>query len=276
MPRIVNDGPAPDVTVYGMHSEGQDIGTLAIPVRDHVSASTTTSLVMSDYSFLREGQTVERLIVQGSVLTLQRNECIQRMQGDWLLFIDDDMVWDPDAIGRLVQAREEHDLDMLGALCYRRSPPHQPTLFMREGPTWGNYNYLERWDDDIIEVDATGMAFIVIHKRVFERIAGTDMPPLDVRAGMKPPNFFRWEGALGEDLRFCQDARAAGCRIWVDTRLEIGHVGERVIRRREFLIEHALRDQLELERRQRLNDRMNLTTLSQAEALKELTNGLAG
>jgi len=275
VPRIVNDGPAPDLAVYTMHSEGTDIGTIAIPVRDQVNAATTTSLVMTDYSFLQQGQTIERLIVQGSVLTLQRNECIQRMKGDWLLFIDDDMVWDPDIIGRLIATRDEHDLDMLGALCYRRSAPHQPTLFMREGPTYGQYNYLERWDDDIIEVDATGMAFIVIHKRVFERIAGTEMPPYDVRVGMKPPNFFRWEGALGEDLRFCQDARAAGCRIWVDTRLEIGHVGERVIRRRDFLLEHAFRDELELDRRRRLNDRMNLTTLEPDEALKELMHGMA-
>lgn len=270
MPRIVNDGPGPELTAFTMSENGEEIGTIAIPVRDHVNAATTTSLVMTDYSWLKPGQTVHRILMQGNVLTLQRNECIQRMKGDWILFIDDDMVWDPQAVASLIQTRDEHDLDMLGALCFRRSAPHQPTLFMREGPTFGTYNYLERWDDDIIEVDATGMAFIVIHKRVFERIAGTEMPPYDVRAGHKPPNFFRWEGALGEDLRFCQDARESGSRIWVDTRLEIGHVGEHVIGRRQFLTEMALRSMRELGERRSVNDSMGLPTLQPSDALEEL------
>lgn len=270
MPRIVNDGPSPELTAYTMHAAQTEIGTIAIPIRDHVNAGTATSLMMTEYSWLQPDQSVHRILLQGNVLTLQRNECIQRMKGDWILFIDDDMVWDPDVVGRLIQTRDEHDFDMLGALCFRRSPPHQPTLFMREGPTFGNYNYLERWDDDIIEVDATGMAFLVIHKRVFERIAGTEMPPYEARVGKAPPNFFRWEGALGEDLRFCQDARAAGNRIWVDTRLEVGHVGEHVIGRRQFLAEHAFRSPAALAARRAENERMGLPTLESADALREL------
>lgn len=275
MPRIVNEGPGADLSVITMTNEGEDIGTIALPVRDHMNAQTATSLLMTDYNFLGPGQTIQRLLVQGSVLTLQRNECVQRMKGDWLLFIDDDMVWDPDVIGKIIKTRDEEDLDMLGGLCFRRSEPHEPTMYMREGPTWGKYNYLERWDDGIIEVDATGMAFIVIHKRVFERIAGTEMPPYDVRAGMAPPNFFRWEGTLGEDLRFCQDARATGSKIWVDTHLEIGHVGERVITHRTFTTSLAFRPDEEIERRRELNDRMNLTTVSRDEAMKELNDDLA-
>lgn len=275
MPRIVNDGPGPSLDVYTMQSEGEDIGTIAIPVRDHLNAATATSLVMTDFSWLGPGETVQRLIVQGSILTLQRNECIQRMKGDWLLFIDDDMIWDPDAVKQLIQTRDEHDFDILGGLCFRRSPPHEPTIYLREGPTWGSYNYLERWDDDIVEVDATGMAFAVVHKRVFERIADTEMPPYEARQDMVPPSFFRWEGALGEDLRFCQDAKASGSRIWVDTRLEIGHIGEHVIGRRQFLTSLAFRGYEELGRRQALNDRMNLTTVLPEDAMKELIDGMA-
>src|SRR6185295_18211153 len=109
-------------------------------------------------------------VVEGSILPSQRNELVQRMQGDWILFIDADMSFRPDAIGRLVKVREEHDLDIVGGLCFQRKAPHQPTLYMRESPFEGGYSFLEKWDSDLVEVDGTGFAFILIHRRVFERM----------------------------------------------------------------------------------------------------------
>lgn len=265
---------APDSTLelFKLRDVGESIGTICIPVRDHLSTFTTSSLMMTDLSrsWVPEGKSVYRTLIQGGILTLQRNQAIQRMEGDWIVFIDDDMVWEPDAVKRLVQAREEHDLDMLGALCFRRTSPFQPTLYMRETPTSGGYNFLERWDSDIVEVDATGLAFIVIHKRVFERIAGTPMPPLEERAKLGLPNFFRWEGQLGEDLRFCQDAKASGSKIFVDTRIEVGHVSEIVVNHHHFLMELALRDDELLAARRIVNDGMGLPTVEREEAMKEL------
>ena len=263
--------PDSEFELFKLRNLGESIGTIAIPVRDHISTATTSSLLMSDLrSWLPEGKSIYRTFIQGGILPLQRNQAVQRMEGDWIIFIDDDMVWQPDAIQRLVQAREENDLDMLGGLCFRRNPPFQPTLYMREQPTSGAYNFLERWDSDLVEVDATGMAFIIIHKRVFERIVGQTMPPLKIREKIGPPNFFRWDGILGEDLRFCQDAKASGSRIWVDTRIEIGHVSEIIASRRHFLMELALRDEELVRVRRDVNDTMGLPTVSPQEALQEL------
>lgn len=270
MPKIVRSGPGQELEVITMRSPGKVVGTIAMPVRDHVNAATATSLMMTDWSFLGPDHSITRLLIQGSILTLQRNEAVQRMDGDWLLFIDDDMVWPPEAIGRLIQSFTDNDLDMLGGLCYRRSKPYQPTLYMRQSPTSGLYTFLEKWDPGIIEVDATGTAFLIVHKRVFEAIADTPMPPLEARQTMPPPNFFRWEGYLGEDLRFCQDAKTAGCRIWVDTNLEIGHVAEVTIGTREFLREMSERSAEHLEARRAANDSMGLPTLSHQEAMAKL------
>ena len=266
----LDKAPTTNLRVFGSETEGEIIGTVAIPVRDHINAATATAMFHTDWSFLPSGKRIDHFIVQGNLLTLQRNESVQRMHGDWLLFIDDDMVWEPDAIGRLLAARDEIDADIMGALTYRRSAPHQPTMFMRETPTSGGYNYLERWDDDIVEVDATGMAFAVIHKRVFEKMAGTPMPPYDVRLALGPAGFFRWEGVLGEDLRFCQDAKEKGCRIFVDTRIEIGHIAEVEVRRKNFLIESLSRSPEVLEARRKINSKMGLPTLSPAEIKEEL------
>ena len=266
----LDKAPTTDLRVFGPAKDGEIIGTVALPVRDHINAATATAMFHTDWSFLPPGKRIDHFIVQGNILTLQRNESVQRMTGDWLMFIDDDMVWEPDAIGKLIAAREEIDADILGALCYRRSTPHQPTMFMREGPTAGGYNYLESWDDGFVEVDATGMAFVIIHKRVFEEIAGTPMPPYEVRRELGPAGFFRWDGVLGEDLRFCQDAKEKGLRIFVDTRIEVGHMAEVEIRKRNFLIESLGRPPEVLEARRSINDKMGLPTLTSEEIKEEL------
>lgn len=260
-----------DIRLVGSFPEEDDgkcIGTISIPVRDHINAATATALTHTDWSWIPQGMYVNRNIIQGNILPLQRNGAVQRMLGDWLIFIDDDMVWSPRQVGELVIARQEVDADIIGGLCFRRSAPYQPTMFVREGPTSGAYNYLEDWDKDIVEVDATGMAFVLIHKRVFEMIAGT-MPPYEVRRQINPPEFFRWTGGFGEDLQFCQDAKAAGARIYVDTRIEIGHVSEIEVRRRHFLMEALYRGDDVTAERKKANDSMGLPTLTEAR-IKEL------
>lgn len=264
-----------DLKLLGTFPQGDDpncIGTVATPVRDHLNAATATALIHSNWKWVPDGKYISRSIIQGNILPLQRNGAIQRMAGDWLMFIDDDMVWEPEAIGRLVASRDEIDADIMGGLCFRRSAPYQPTLFVREAPTSGAYNYLEDWDTDIVEVDATGMAFVIIHRRVFEMIAESPMPPYDVRVQMNPPEFFRWTGMFGEDLQFCQDAKAAGARIFVDTRVEVGHISEIEIRRREFLREMLDRPAEMTAERKRINDEMNLPTLTEAR-IQELLRG---
>lgn len=259
---------------------GEPVGTIGIPVRDHMNAATATALVTSaSASWVGPGQHVDFNIIQGGVLALQRNEIIARMRGEWVLMIDDDMVWQPGQIKTLIDHFEENDLDMLGGLCFRRSHPYQPTMFMRSQPNEGLYTFLEDWTPgEIVEVDATGMAFIVIRKRVVEKMVahfenrpGWQMPPYSVRTQQPPPNLFRWEGQLGEDLRFCQEAKEAGCRVWIDTGVEVGHVAEVQIGSRDYLRAISERSpELELERRQ-VHGQMGLPTLSRQQALEKLS-----
>lgn len=272
MPTRLTKSPGSEHEIFHWGRGGDTcLGTLMIPVLNSMPAISVASLMGTDWTWLKPGEYVEPNIIHGSsVLTLARNEAVQRMNGDWLMFIDDDMVWQPDAIKRLIQTREEFDLDILGGLCFRRSEPFQPTLYMREQADSGAYNFLERWDSDIVEVDATGCAFVVIHKRVFEKIIGSPMPPREERMKIGPPPIFRWEGTLGEDLRFCQDAKKAGCRIFVDTRIEVGHVAEQIITKRDFWMQLATRPDEVMDERRRINSDMGLPTVEKEEALESL------
>jgi glycosyltransferase involved in cell wall biosynthesis len=233
---------------------GKCVGTIAMITRDNVSAQTAISWLMTDMSFCAPGEYIKRYIVQGNVLVFQRNDCIARMDGDWILFIDSDMVWQPSDIKTIVETRDKFDLDIVGGLCFQRGSPHQPTLYVEGNKAampevdanWSGYTFMEDWPEDTaVEVDATGMAFYLVHKRVFDRIlrqnTGEGFPPLEVRNAMAPPPFFLWDGVLGEDFRFCRDAKAAGCQIFVDTAVKIGHVGQQVITEETFLRELAFR-----------------------------------
>lgn len=276
--KTVRIQPAPTVSVdvLSARSDGP-IGTIAIPIRDQMNAKTAMSLLHTDWRWLGPGKSIDRTIVQGNVLVTQRNECIQRMRGDWVLFIDDDMTWEPEAIGLLVASYQDLKAQlfpdepiMVGGLCVRRAPPYQPTLYMREAPTAGKYNFLERWDSDVVEVDATGMAFVLIEVPVFERFMGGPMPSFEDRMQLTPWQYFQWTGLMGEDIRFCQEAKEKGVRIFVDTRIQTGHVGEVVFNLNHFYQEVALRSKEDESMRRELNTAMGLPTMTAREAKKRL------
>lgn len=263
--------PVAQTESFNMRAKVEPAGTIAFPVRDTMNTSTVLSLMTME----RGDMAVDILVLKGSVLPLQRNALIQQMRGDWILFIDDDMVWEPDAVLRLLQTKEELDAqgvvaDVLGGLCFRRGAPHQPTLYVRtenEGP----FNFLEDWDTDIVDVDGTGMAFALVTKQCLERIAGGPMLPHEERIKLsRPPQFFTWYGAMGEDLRFCETVKKAGGRILVDTRIHIGHVGEKTFGYDDYLKEVITRPPEVTAERRKINDHMGMPTLTRSQAKRKL------
>lgn len=274
--------PTATVKVFAsdLSRTGKKYGTIAMCVRDHVSAQTFMSALTNDWRWL-EGMSAKWLTVQGSMLVLQRNECLKQMEGDWVLFIDDDMVWRPQAIGQLVTSWEEvqQQFDepvIMGGLCHRREPPYDPTLYARDAERSGKYRFMETWDADVVEVDATGLAFVLIPVAALEAIMGTPWPNFETRQLYQSPPLFQWTQHLGEDLRFMQDAKAAGCRIFVDTRVRIGHVTEIVVDRSNFLQHIKSRSKDDEDMVREINDKHGLPTLSAEDAEEELITGYLG
>jgi hypothetical protein len=258
------------------------VGTIAMVTRDNIAAQTAISWLMTDYSFLGPGEYVKKYIIQGNVLVFQRNETIGRMQGDWILLIDSDMMWQPGDIKTLVETQKKFDLDIVSGLCFQRGDPYQPTMYisaekalLKEGVTWSGYTFLEEWEEDAaVEVDATGMAFCLIHTRVFDRIlrkwTGEGWPPFEQREKMVPPPFFLWDGEVGEDFRFCREAKASGSRIFVDTSVKIGHIGQQIITEETFLREIAFRKDHEQAFREHQLDSIGHKAMTRERALEKL------
>jgi len=132
-----------------------------------------------------------------------------------ILWVDDDMCFQPDAIWRLLN----HDLPIVGGLCHNRRPPsYQPILLKkfseeRRKDRGAEYGFIYDYPKgSLLPVDATGAAFLLVKREVFDHMDGQE--------------WWTPRGNVWEDISFCERARDAGFPAYVDTSLDIGHVGE--------------------------------------------------
>lgn len=135
------------------------------------------------------------------------------MRSEFLLFIDSDMVFGGESLMRLLMRACDHNISIIGGLAYKRRAPFEPAIMRRIGKKW---KYCTVTDPPgVYEIDGIGMAFTLIRTSVFK--------------DLKKPYFYPDKKGLREDLNFCLDAKKAGHRIFVDTTVQVGHLGERIV-----------------------------------------------
>jgi hypothetical protein len=135
-----------------------------------------------------------------------RNAAVVQSEGDWLWFIDTDMLFAANTLERLLA----HNVDLVQTLCLRRHPPHEPIMY-EDAPDRPNTTVRGR--PGLREVTSLGAGGTLYRRKVFESIPG--------------PWF---EGILGvEDTNFAQKARAAGFKMYVDTATPVGHTTPMVV-----------------------------------------------
>lgn len=150
--------------------------------------------------------------VSGTNVFAARKKLVEDMMGEYLLFIDSDMIFNRAMIERLLEA----DADIIGGVCVQKTPPHYPTIKMKNEE--GFYKPVEEVPvNQIIEVDGMGLAFCLIKKKVFSMTKQPWFTPIP-----------RKDDAVAEDLAFCERAKEAGFKILVDTAVQPGHLGKQV------------------------------------------------
>lgn len=133
-------------------------------------------------------------------------EALQR-NPDAILFIDSDQTFQPFALDSLIK----HRLPIVGASCRQRLEKGEYTARDKAG---------KRIDmtrqSGVIEVYSNGFPFCLIASEVFRKV---------------PEPWFKVtfkNGWVSEDENFCHEARKAGYKIYVDTSIKIGHIGQKV------------------------------------------------
>lgn len=133
------------------------------------------------------------------------NHHARTFEGDHLILMGDDHIFPRTIIDRLLR----WNVDIVAALCMERRPPFNTVARVDGLPL--------RLEDEpgLIEVDNTGTAGMLIHRRVFDAI--------------EEPWF--WHGMdqetgryVSDDIFFCAQAKAAGFKIHVDTSTSISHM----------------------------------------------------
>jgi hypothetical protein len=166
---------------------------------------------------------------------------------DWLLMIDSDMTFEPDALCQLLghayggnaKAKSgEPDCPVIGALCFAGGRSRMyPTLY--RGATRKAYDGTDQVvpepiedypRNELVKVMGTGAAFLLVHRKVLTHMHmphpdgfGTDSH------GQPNPHPWFVEGLskgvqFGEDIAFCMRANAIGYGVFVHTGVQTGHL----------------------------------------------------
>ena len=152
----------------------------------------------------------------GPIDTL-RNDIVEKaldVGATKLIMMDVDQVYDPKTITKLIA----HRLPVVGTKVNRRYPPFDPIILKVVGEGYEPIDDFE--PGSMVECDATGTGCICFDMDVFRKL-----PRPWFRFQKNPANGM----VIGEDIGLCQDLKAAGYKIMVDTSIQIGHLATMII-----------------------------------------------
>jgi len=170
-------------------------------------------------------------IQEGTYLDQNREELAQLAidnNHDYLLFIDSDTICRSDILDKLY----DRNKDIIGGIySLRCGKQHGPAIYnyVKEKDTFAQYKY---WpiNDGVIKVDGIGTGLLLIKVSALKKIPAPRFAYLECRTPDKNGNRRR----LGEDLSFCKRCAEQGIKIYADTHIWVGHLGEKVWTRTDF------------------------------------------
>lgn len=201
-----------DRTFWGIQSNKIAI---LVPTRDTIYSHFSYSLnQLIKFSTLL-GLDVYTFYDSSTILLNQRNNLVKmalELQAEYVLWLDSDMVFPSSTLTRLLS----HKKDIIGCNYMRRSLPLK-TVTYTDIRNWDSWVPLDT-EQDLIEVDGTGMGCLLMKTEVFNRIE-------------KPYFKFTYQTVsddyLGEDFNLIQDLKKLDYKVYIDSVLsrEIKHLG---------------------------------------------------
>lgn len=184
----------------------------------------------------------------GALIVRNRNFAVtlflDKTPHEWLLFVDTDMGFEPDAVHRLLEVADPVSAPFVGALCFALMESEYdglgghrftivPTLYkignvIETGHARLCY-YGDYPQDTVVQVAATGAAFILVHRSALE--------------ALREKHGDKWfdqvvdeDGdVVGEDFSFCVRLGAAGFPMFVHTGVKTNHHKEIWLSEEDYL-----------------------------------------
>jgi succinoglycan biosynthesis protein ExoM len=134
----------------------------------------------------------------GNVATA-RNGCLRAAKGEWIAFIDDDEIAEPDWLSRLLATQAAHDADVVKGYVHGVYPQHTPAWVLASNPYTRDYGPT----GNPIRAVASGN---VLFRRAIAAGNGIFFDERFGRTGGEDTDFFRRYAALGAVMVASRDA----------------------------------------------------------------------
>lgn len=190
---------------------------IVIPCMDQVPTQFCQSLAM----LKKEGECAIAFQMS-SLIYMARNELAMKaiqMGADYILWLDSDMVFEPDLMGRLFESLKANDADFVSGLYFKRFPPYEPVA----------YSKFDIVDDEIVAEKMTEVPETVT------AVGGVGFGCVLMSTALALAVFNEYNtmfapiGNVGEDIAFCYRAQTLGYKILLDPSIRCGHVGHYVV-----------------------------------------------
>ena len=194
---------------------------IGIPLASSVSAEFFRSFLSVVNLMPEEGQCVVHTTKWQNIVKARNNivEEVLKHNFTHLFFMDSDMTFPENALSRLMQ----HDKDIVGGLYTTKVPPFNTTAF--KGGVNGSKepwtSFTPTLEDGLVELDGIGTGCLLIRREVLESMS---WPWFWYEESPDKPNTM-----MSEDIYFCLMAREMGFKMWCDTTILCGHVGEALV-----------------------------------------------
>lgn len=177
-------------------------------------------------------------IIGASSIPTARNRIVEKFleqpedaQSDWLLFFDDDQLFEPHMLDVLIECADPDERPIVTLPVYRflESDDHNGVMVTHNAMELTESGMFKPMreplpEDTLLQVPGIGTGCMMIHRSVFAKMtAGLEaagMPPLLFREVHHDLANYR----ESEDLWFCRVAGNVGIPIFVNTALPITHV----------------------------------------------------
>ena len=204
---------------------------IAIPAMRSVMTDFFISVINLEYN----GNTLLS-VAANSLVYDARNYLVKKAienEVDYMFFVDSDMVFDSKTMVNLLRDAVENDLDYVTALTFRRQFPTSPTVaktlsWYQEEDTHLPHGAAEVYSDyprdQLFEIAGSGLACTLVKLEAIGRAANAyQMSPFEPL-----PN-------LSEDYSFCFRLKELGIKMYCDSRVKVGHVGDYIFNEEVFL-----------------------------------------